>query len=82
MARKPISQKREEIASRIAALEEQMAELEKAEIEKIGQVAKEAGLVGLDIPDQKLREAFKEIAARFQPPKKEAGKPSGAAAAE
>ena len=82
MARKPIAQKREEIASKIAALEEQMAELERAEIEKIGQIAKEAGLVGLDIPEPKLREAFKEIAARFQPPKKEAGKPSGAAAAE
>lgn len=82
MARKPISQKREEIATRIAALEEQLAELEKVEIEKIGQIAKEAGLVGLDIPEQKLREAFKEIAARFQAPNKEAGKPSGAAAAE
>lgn len=82
MARKPLSLKREEIASKIAALEEQMAELERAEIEKIGQIAKEAGLVGLDIPDAKLREAFKEIAARFQPPKKEAGKPAGAAAAE
>ncbi len=74
MARKPLSQKRSELANKMAALEAQMAQLEQAEVENIGKIAKEVGLVGLDISDDQLREAFKEIAARFQQPKKEASK--------
>ncbi|WP_282611085.1 TraC family protein [Pelagibius sp. Alg239-R121] len=80
MARKPLSQKRSELADKMAALEKQMAQLEQAEVENIGKLAKEAGLVGLDISDDQLREAFKGIAARFRSPRKEAGKASSQAA--
>lgn len=53
----------------MAALQEQMEQLEQDEIEALGRIAKEADLIGLDIPEKQLKEAFKEIAARFSNPK-------------
>ncbi len=80
MARKPLSQKRSEIAEKMAALQAQLKQLEQDEIENVGKLAKEAGLIGLDISDDDLRKAFKEIAARFQSPKKEASETASEAA--
>lgn len=82
MARKPLSQKRSELTKKMTALQEQMEQLEQDEVANIGKLAKEAGLVGLDVSDDQLREAFKGIAGRFQQSKKEAHKaPSQAATA-
>ncbi len=66
MARKPVSERRPEIASRIQDLKNQMRNLEEKEVERLGKAAKTAGLLELGLADNDLKKEFTDIVIRFQ----------------
>lgn len=66
MARKPLNQKKSEALAKLEAAKAELVRIEKAEAERVGRLVIRAGLTEIDISDNDLLEAFKEIAARFQ----------------
>ncbi|MGN7126809.1 TraC family protein [Methylorubrum thiocyanatum] len=59
-------QSRATIEAEIASLQRKLANLDKAQAERIGKIAVKAGLAGLDLTDAQLTEAFSELARRFR----------------
>jgi hypothetical protein len=66
MAKKPVSEQRQLIAAKMHELHVQMQQLEVMEIERIGTVAKNTGLIDLGLSNAELKEAFEQIVGRFQ----------------
>ena len=66
MAKKPVSEQRQLIAAKMHELHVQMQQLEVMEIERIGAVAKNTGLIDLGLSNAQLKEAFEQIVGQFQ----------------
>ncbi|EGN7253089.1 hypothetical protein ISM37_004515 [Salmonella enterica] len=66
MARKPLSAKKSEALAKLEAAKAELEKIEKAEAERVGRLAVRAGLTDLDLSDDDLIAAFKDVAARFQ----------------
>ena len=64
MARPKGTKSVSQIEAEIAALQAQLQEATAAQAQKIGELARECGL--LDVPTAELKKAFQELAKRFR----------------
>ncbi len=69
-----------DIDRQIEALKEKRKQLQAKAAERFAKLAAETGLAALDLDDDTIREAFRELAARFrQPRRRHARTPVGSA---
>ncbi|NGM37270.1 MULTISPECIES: TraC family protein [Methylobacterium] len=69
------SKSRETIVNEIAALQAKLKAHDKAECERIGQLAIKAGIGSIDISDEALTQEFQTIVTRFRAANPEVAQP-------
>jgi hypothetical protein len=66
MARKTLTERREEKLAQLDTLKREIAHMEELAAKRLGKIALRAGLAELDIEDAALLKEFQAIAARFR----------------